>query len=153
MQMMEMVIVLVIFFALLGFGVVFYYQYAKGQHTQTMSEIERANFVEVQKIVSSMPEIHCSFAGDEDLSCIDTLRAESFGDLAFGKERLHYSELFHGYMAQVSCVYNCPNAVTRTLFDYTGKSQDSVEYVVPVFIYNPVKSTTGYGLLTITYVP
>ena len=150
--MLEMVVVLAIFFMLLGFGAVFYVNYSQGQNKQTLSDIEQADFAEVQKLVSSLPEIHCSFAGDEDLSCIDTLRAQTFGDLAFGEERLHYSELFHGYRADVSCVYNCPDAVTRTLFDYTGTGDNSIEYVVPVFLYEPINATTGYGLLTITYV-
>ena len=154
-QMGEIIIVMIVFFMLVGFGVIFFTQFAQGQAKKTTSEVTLANLAETAKIVSSLPEIHCSYALDEDLSCIDTYRAKVFTDALNSEEyRLHYSNAFVGYRLKLVCIYpeSCANTQSYTLFDYTGNGQNEVPFIIPVYIYNPVTRLKSYGWLELTQV-
>ncbi len=157
-QMGEVIIVMIIFFMLLGFGILFYTQFAAGTAQQTVREVDRANLAEVAKIVGTLPEIHCSYAGDLDFTCIDILRASIFSAHVYdGDDVLQYSEVFHGYSARVQCIYPRPCTTIGIndyiLFDYTDPDgESSVPFFIPINILDPVTDTKGYGLLVVTQV-
>lgn len=171
----EMVIVMIIFFILLAFGILFYTQFAHSRHQTTVSAVERANLAEAAKLVSSLPEIHCSYAGDEDLTCIDWQRAQLFADSITEQtdndERPRYQDLFRDFRLTLVCVYPPPStpdgpacerlriAERTVLFDYTDPEFENEQPMyVPVYIYNPSMDPaevggrrSGYGWLEITY--
>lgn len=161
-QMMEMVVVIVIFLFILSFGIIFFTNYTKNQTNNELSDQQRANLAETAKLVSGLPELHCSLGGDEKLGCIDLYRARAFADAQLNEaRRLHYSEAFYGYSVELSCIYPRPCAISTdqsegindfTLMNYTDSGDQSAEFDVPVVIEDPITSSTGFGLLRIRQV-
>ena len=146
---------MIIFFMIVGFGIVFYTQLATDNARRVGTEVTRANLAEAAKIVSSLPELHCSLDGDGDLTCIDVLRAEVFSaQVLDGPQRLHYSEALHNFKASVQCIYPSPCSAAGisdfSLFDYTDpKAESEEEFVIPITLQNPYTGQNGYGLLII----
>ena len=152
-----MVVVLIIFFMILGFGILFYTQFAKGEASSTLATIDKAHLAEAAKIVAGMPEIHCSKLGDEDLSCIDSYKASVISAKLTGAESRTYAEALQGFRADIECVYPAPcttiGIANYNLFDYTDPNgKNSQPFFIPVYIYNPSNAKSGYGWIKITMV-
>lgn len=146
----EIVVAMLIFFMIVGFGLIFFTRYAESATRKAVSEVNFNNLAESAKIVSTLPEIQCSFAGDDEITCIDTYRAQAFSDEVNGTNRLHYSDLFHGFKADVTCIYPCDTINSTSLFDYTDSGENTVEFLIPIIIYNPLTEEHSYGGLFIT---
>ena len=162
MQMIEITIVMIIFFMLLGFGILFYTQFATREQGKTVSAVDRTNLVEAGKLLSSLPELHASYVGYESYSGIDYVRAQIFADTIREEQnsagRSHYRDLFQGFSAELVCAYptNCGQigvaAAPLLLFNYTDpQAQSYLRFYVPVYIENPLYQRTGYGWITLTY--
>jgi len=147
---MEIVVVMIVFFIMLSMGIIFFTQYAQGEANKAVTEVDRANMAETAKIVSSLPELHCSLANDQGLACIDTLKAKEFALLLDDKERLHYSNLFYGFKAEADCIYSCDGIGSPQLFDYTGAGTSSQRFYIPSAICDPELKRCGYGEVVIT---
>jgi hypothetical protein len=151
MQIAEIVIVMIIFFFILGFGILFYSRFATDDTRREVDEINRLNLAETAKLISTLPELHCSLRGDVDMTCVDLYRAQILAEkMSSDADRLHYSNLFPGYKVELECVY--PTPCLYLVFDYTTVGTDTVPFVMPIVIYNATESRYVYGLLHITQV-
>jgi hypothetical protein len=152
MQIMEMVIVLVIFFFIVGVGIIFYFRFAQNEAVKEQATIDEYNLLETAKAISSLPELHCSQAGDEALYCIDMYKAEAFYQ-AMRDDRAHYANLFAGYEVELRCIYpDCANQGMQSLqlMDYKPAGTTSKRPLfLPVLIHNPIQRTFSYGELII----
>jgi hypothetical protein len=154
MQLGEIVIVLVIFFFILGAGAVFFTQFVADKTTEELNTVQELNLIETAKIVSNLPELHCSQRGDEDFTCIDYYRAQSFARNIEAHPQ-QYGSVFPNYRADLQCIYPCPTEAeldTFTLFDNIGEGKNTEQFVIPVLIYEPIHRAYSYGELTITHV-
>jgi hypothetical protein len=157
-QIMEVVVVLIVFFMLIGFGMLFFTGFLREKTTQEVAYTESLELAERAKIVSSLSELHCSLRGDEQYACIDMYRAEAFANqIREPENRRHYAEIFSGYRARITCIYpeDCVERLNGvTLFDYTAKKNQGavVPFVLPIIINDPVERKNYYGELTLEQV-
>lgn len=152
MQIAEVVIVLLIFFMMIGFGALFFTSFAKESTEQELSYTEALNMAETAKIVASMPELRCSLRGDLEFVCLDMYRVEAFANqIGSDNNRRHYAEAFQGYRASLTCIYpeECHERLNGvTLFDYVPRAAtDTVPFVLPIVIYDPITREYAYGEL------
>ncbi len=166
MQMGEMVLVLVIAFIIGIAALTFFVRRSGEESARSNSEQLNRALVITAKEVAALPGIRYSLDSREDLTAIDLARARAFAD--FVQEPIFrdvYRERFSGYRATITATY--PPAADYTsagidypfqdviLFDYTDSTtavRNSVPFVIPVLIYEPISDSSGFGLLTITQV-
>jgi hypothetical protein len=158
-QMGEIVIVMMIFFFIVGFGIVFFTQFIQGETSKAVDEKSQLELASTAKLVAGLPEIHCSIKNDENFACIDLYKAIALNQRLQGsyEDRYHYSELFAGYKVDLECIYPKPCTASGindyTLFDFIASDKNNtVPFVIPVSIYQPSTRRYGYGLLTITQI-
>ena len=150
MQLGEIIIIMIIFFFILGFGLVFFTQFVANQAHKERSTVNDLNLAETAKTIASLPELHCSQGGDESLYCIDLYKAQAFAR-TLADDPLHYANTFTGYRVEVRCIYPvCTEIPSFVLLDYTTPTAESDRpFVLPVLLYNPVAHQYAYGEIII----
>lgn len=157
MQMGEMVLVLVVAFIIGIAALTFFVQRSGAENERANSAQQQRDLAITAKSIASLPGIRYSLDGREDLTVIDMARANAFkGIIAESVFQEVYRERYAGYKAEIKPIY--PDAAAYSpvlLFDYTDASlatRNSVPFVIPVLIHEPISGANGFGLLTVTQV-
>ena len=95
MQMTETIAILFIFFLLLLFGIVFYYQYSKGAIKEKHQELTEARALDTTVRVLFLPELICSRGeAEKEENCLDLMKLRSFDTIIQQHWEDYYFHLF-----------------------------------------------------------
>jgi hypothetical protein len=159
----EMVLVLVVVMLLATGGVVWWSRSAGRETERVLDEEGRLALAQTAHGVADLPELRYAVAGREDPLVLDWLRVQAFAANVGIEGREVYRERFAGYRAVVTCVTPCSDGTVNTahvfpettLFDYTdpvAADRNSVPFVIPVLLHDPVSGASSFGRLTLTQV-
>lgn len=151
-HMTETLIVLMIFFIILFFGIFLYYNYTFKDIKESGQEVQEKQAQAQLQIISSMPEFSCA-----DFSCIDTLKL-----IAFQQNTQHYQNTFGFKTIEIMQIYPRQNEIqctTQTYPDcnkyaiYNNPKPDyksKLDSSIPVSLYFPSKNQYKIGKIIIT---
>lgn len=149
--MFETIAVLIIFFVLIGFGLVFYSR-IQGQGFQ---EKQEENFelkaIQTAQLVSFLPEIQCSSDGIIINDCFDLLKVKALSEIIGNDQKLrteYYFDTF-GY-SDISIKQIYPPGSIWTIYENPldgYKTKSSVK--IPISLYDAKKREYGFGVLNI----
>jgi len=77
-QMMETVMVLVVFFFIIGIGLVFFGKFQQGAIKQSQTEMFEKRAVDIALKAAYLPELACSHGQDIDYNCVDLGKVLAF---------------------------------------------------------------------------
>jgi len=144
-QMGESIMVLIIFFFLLVFGIVFYASYSLNQAQKKSREHKELIAIQIVQKVQFLPEIQCTIEGNEDYNCVDMSKLETFDLLPEGKKRI-YETMFPRTVIDVKQVY--PDSKSWHIYG-TELQGNMYYYPIPVAIFNPVEDDYTFGVIEI----
>ena len=146
-RMTETIAILFIFFILLIFGLVFYFQFQKSSIERQKAEILSEKSIDISLRASFLPELVCRGTPTRK-DCIDLGKLEVAQD-KFSNEYLdYYFDMFGFARITVEEIYPGGENWTlydRALVDYTR----FVSTPVPVSLYDPGEDKYSFGVLTI----
>lgn len=163
----EVVLVLVVFFIIVSAaGVVYVHSLQTGAAAQATAATYN-DLADTTKAITDLPELRYGLANRQDVTMLDTERAQAFvATLGSTDPTLSdfLRERFAGYRATIRCLYpanECTDDSAEgmaqvdglTLFDYTDKTaKNTLMNTLPVVLYNPLTKGQAYGLLIVTQV-
>ncbi len=149
MKMGESIMILIIFFFLLVFGIVFYAKYAVISAGSKQDENKGLQAIQLVQMVQSLPEIQCSVEGIIDYNCIDLMKVTALKDFTPEQKKI-YSTMFPKTIITAEEVY--PEKRRWQIYgdDVSGKSRSF--FPVPVALYNATSNEYYFGYLNITVV-
>ena len=148
--MFETIAVLIIFFVLIGFGLVFYSS-IQGQGFQAKQE---ENFelkaIQTAQLVSFLPEIQCSSDGIITNDCFDILKIDALNYVNTGKIRdEYYFDTFGFSEITIDQIYPFP-VVSWIIYQKPLDNYKTISSVkIPVSLYDAKKREYGFGVLNI----
>lgn len=158
-QIGENMIILVIFFFLLVFGVILYAKLQSSNLKMKKQEIQKLSLIDLKSVLISMPELKCVEGGDITDNCIDEINLknlaaywDSIENITTSPERGYYINKFGYITIQVKKFDPLTSNWTKTwnLYNLTYNSTNSQPTFMPVSLYNPIYNDYSFGVLTIT---
>ena len=123
-QMMETVMVLIIFFFILVIGLVFYANVQIGAAKEDLKKYNELKAIENMQKLLFLPELQCG-GGDEVSTCIDMLKLRALANvMANGTNRIYYSDELGNSLVEIQEVY--PGNESLTLYNKTTKGTASL---------------------------
>lgn len=144
MQMMETVMVLIVFFFILVIGLVFYANIQLSSAKDDLKKYNELKAIENMQKLLFLPELQCGGV-DEASTCIDMLKLKALANvMANESNRVYYNDELGNSLVVVEEVY--PGKSSFTLYNNTNKGTASF---IPVYLKYPVDGTYHMGLITI----
>ena len=152
-KMFETIAVLLIFFVLIGFGLIFYSK-IQGQGFQAKQE---ENFelkaIQTAQLVSFLPELQCSSDGIITDDCFDTLKVEALYEIINNPpnndiKNKYYFDIFGFSEITIKQVYPTVNnwpIYKKIPNNYKAKSSIKI----PISLYDANSRKYGFGVLNI----
>ncbi len=152
-KMFETIAVLLIFFVLIGFGLIFYGKIQR----QGFQEKQEANFelkaIQTAQLVSFLPELQCSSNNIIVDDCFDILKVEALTEIIEQPSNVkikneYYYDLFGFSSITIEQVY--PSVVSWSIYEKTTektKAKSSIK--IPVSLYNASSRAYNFGILTV----
>lgn len=147
MKMGESIMILIIFFFLLVFGVVFYAKYAVVTASGKQTENAGLQAIQIVQKVQFLPEIQCSVEGTIDYNCIDLMKLMALNDLAEDEKRI-YSTMFPRTVIIAVEIY--PEKHSWKVYGEDAAKKKSRFFPVPVVLFNATSNQYHFGYLNIT---
>ncbi len=150
-QMLETIGVLIVFFVLIGMGLVFYYRMQSQSLQQEASEQASLRAVTIAQQVSYLPEVECSRNAESIENCIDIMKLQN-AVVLMGQKRNYYYDIFQHSKIVLEKIYPSPKS-TFEIYDFPlPKDQltSQITIPVPIAIYDPSTDLNGFGVLKIT---
>lgn len=161
-RMFETIAVLIVFFFLVGFGMIFY---TRIKQTTSRADLEQANVlrsIQIAKQISSLPEMSCSSdIVTEIQNCVDIHKIEAIESLdIFNTNTQYYFPIFGNSRIIVTKLY--PDEETTTIYNNPKPQQNykgEISAFLPIVLFNPktnqkcapsVIGTCSFGILNIT---
>jgi hypothetical protein len=151
MKMMESVLVLVIFFFLLVFGIGFYISFTRLSDKNKVSESSELYAIESMQRVKYMPELQCTKGGSEVIpDCFDIYKIKAFKAIA-NNDRYH--RLYPGISINITQIYPPDKTFGKKgqmIYENRPKNATGQEFFfLPLSLYNPINRTYAFGFATI----
>jgi len=153
-RMLETVMILVVFFFMLGIGLVMYARFRLSSSMQLREEVLNEKAVRISQ-TAFLPELECSSYNAED--CIDTLKMTAFERMLAshpGYVNTYYFDYFFYSNITVQSVYmqGLQGSDKRSWIIYQRtperwSSRTSIR--VPIALYDPVQKTSGFGVMRV----
>ena len=152
-KMFETIAVLLIFFVLVGFGLIFY----SGIQKQGFQEKQEENFelmaIQTAQLVSFLPELQCSSDGIITDDCFDILKVEALREIINNPQNQklkneYYYDLFGFSSISIEQIY--PPGVSWLIYERTTertKAKSSI--MIPVSLYDASSREYNFGVLNI----
>jgi hypothetical protein len=146
-KMGETIIVLIIFFFLLVFGLIFYASIKNSSDREEIKKQSDRDAVQTAERVEALPEIQCTLSGTIQYDCVDTLKLEAFRETAQSHKGF-YEKMFPNTRIMVISAFPEP---VRKWDVYDGVYSDNAghNFTLPVAIRDPLENTHSFGLLVI----
>jgi len=145
-QMGESIMVLIIFFFLLIFGIVFYASYSYNKALKNAREARELIAVQIVQKVQFLPEIQCTIEGNEDYNCVDKYKLDTFDNLEESRKRI-YRAMFPRAKIDVKQVY--PSEDEWHIYGEELTDKNVYYYPIPVSIFDPIEDYYAFGYLEI----
>ncbi len=147
MKMMESILVLVVFFFLLVFGLIYYANFSQTSAKLRSSERIQESLDQVYKRLEFLPELQC---GSQISTCIDYFKAVSFSDVV-DDNPVYYGKLFSN--TKITAVLVFPDFQNITIFDkvYDTADMSKKTFYSPITLYDETKkgNEAQFGYLAI----
>jgi len=150
-KMFETIAVLLIFFVLIGFGLIFYSRIQSQGFQAKLDENFELKAIQTAQLVSFLPELQCSSDGIITDDCFDTLKVEALSEIIRNDQKLrteYYFDTF-GY-SDISIKQIYPPGSIWTIYENSVdnyKAKSSVK--IPISLYDAKKREYGFGILNI----
>jgi hypothetical protein len=151
MKMMESVLVLVIFFFLIVFGVGFYVYFTKVSDKDKVSESQELYAIESTQRMKYMAELQCTKGGSEVVpDCFDIIKIKVFKEIS--KDNPRYERLYPGISINITQIYP-PDGNGRKgdiIYDnHPANITGEDIFYLPLALYNPINRTYAFGFATV----
>lgn len=150
-KMFETIAVLLIFFVLVGFGLIFYGRIQAGSFQATQEENFELKAIQTAQLVSFLPELQCSSDGIITDDCFDILKVEALREFINQTPNIrneYYYDLFGFSSISIEQIY--PPGVSWLIYEKTTertKAKSSI--MIPVSLYNASSREYNFGVLNI----
>jgi len=146
MKIGESIVILVIFFFLLIFGLVFYIRWSF--YTAGVESDERAQLMAIQTVqkLQFLPELQCTTEGTVKYNCMDVLKLNTFDRIDANRKKV-YETIFPNTYVTVKQVYP-----TEGYWEIYGSEKElpSTHYFpVPIALYNASSGKYNFGYVEI----
>ncbi len=148
--MFETIAVLLIFFVLIGFGLIFYGRIWGATIQDTEGENFELKAIQTAQLVSFLPELQCSSNNDD---CFDILKVEALSKIINNIQNKnlkneYYYDIFGFSSITIEQAY--PSVVSWSIYNKTTegtKAKSSIN--IPVSLYDPNLRKYNFGILTV----
>jgi hypothetical protein len=144
-KMAETIIVLIIFFFLLVFGIVFYAKVQRYINQGKSSESNELKALQILQKAQNLPEIQCTKDGNADYDCIDIVKLNAFSEVS-GSNAEIYKKIFPD--TRISAIAAYPPHDPWPIFEnvYDG---DYINFTIPVTLFNATTDQYYFGMLIV----
>lgn len=150
-KMFESIMVLIIFFFLLIFGVVMYVNIDIFNSKNTAIKHTELKAFEIFKRLPNLPEFQATQDGDPIFDSVDYYKLQAFKDELNKEDKEIFSKIFPNTKVVIEQVY--PTLSSYVVYDgleaSTNKDKVKKSYY-PIAIYNPKSEESNFGYLDIT---
>lgn len=154
--MFEIIMVLFVFFLLVGFGLIFYAGMQKRSSAEDSKSALELRAVRVAQIASTLPELQCSLDNAVRENCVE-LQKISSAEKVMQQNAPEYYDIFGYGEIYVEKMYpeqpflNPSSAEKNKLILYrnTGGKRDVTAIQIPVTIYDSVERKSYFGVLNV----
>src|SRR3989338_930658 len=144
--MLETIMVLIIFFILLGVGVMFYGRASISSVQTKIKEKAMIKAVESAQASAFLIEIQCSRLNVREFNCFDMQKIEGFMNLPKEIKNQYYFDIFGYAVINITEIY--PGSSSWVIYDNRkGSGRERVQ--VPISIYNATSKKNSFGVLTV----
>lgn len=151
--MFETVGVLIVFFILLGMGIVFYYNMQQQSILEAAEEQAQLRSVSIAQQVSFLPELECSRNGVPEENCIDLIKLQKAYPHMRANMAQYYDLFLHSKITlekiypspQIWQIYDSPSP--EAVQDPRGVSTKRI--FVPISLYDPSQDTYSYAVMDV----
>jgi len=155
-KMFETIAVLIIFFVLIGFGLIFYSRVASTSISEAGEEQFELKAIQTAQLVSFLPELQCTSSTSANIvvdDCFDVLKVEALTEVLNNPanqaiKNEHYFDGFGYSKIHIEKVY--PSVSEWTVYERKKtdtRSNSSIKF--PVSLYDAVSNSYGFGILTV----
>ena len=150
-KMFETIAVLLIFFILVGFGLIFYGRIQASGFQATQEENFELKAIQTAQLVSFLPELQCSSNNIIVDDCFDILKVEALSEFIEQNPNIrneYYYDLFGFSSITIEQVY--PSELSWKVYERTltgNKAKSSIK--IPVSLYNASSRSYNFGILNI----
>lgn len=152
--MFETIAVLLIFFVLIGFGLIFYGRIQE----KTIQETAEGNFelkaIQTAQLVSFLPELQCSSNNFIVDDCFDILKVKALRDIINNPpnndiKNKYYFDIFGFSSITIEQIYPFPVARWSIYEKTIEKTKAESSINIPVSLYDPISRAYNFGILTV----
>ena len=143
MKMAESMIVLVIFFILLGLGFIFYSGVQKSSLKQTYAERTETEAIKLALKVSFMPEVLCSKKGIIEDDCFDIYKLSTVNDI-ISQNKKYYLFYESDFKDSVIIITEIFPPTQKDFFVYKSQPDNLTNYrIITTFIPVSLKNSSA----------
>ena len=154
-KMFETIAVLLIFFVLIGFGLIFYSKMQRESIQETGEEYFELKAIQTAQLVSFLPELQCTSPTSSNIvddNCFDLLKVKALSGIIKNDQKLrteYYYDLFGSSKISIEQIY--PFGMGWDIYEYKSltnkKSISSIK--IPISLYNASSNKNNFGVLNI----
>lgn len=154
--MFETIAVLLIFFVLIGFGLIFYARVANTSVSDASKEQFQLKAIQTAQLVSFLPELQCTSSTSANIvvdDCFDVLKVEALSSILNDSSNQkikneYYFDSFGFSKIHIKKIY--PSVSEWTIYERTKTNSRALSSIkVPVSLYDAVSNSYGFGVLTV----
>jgi len=151
----ETIITLLIFFILLGMGLIFYVKFKSVSLEQKLQDQDQINTLNIAAQVKFFPEIQCTFLGTEISDCLDKYKIIAFSQLVElndpnNRLNQYYSSLFPNTLVTVYVISSGDEQVYPLFGRNTTAESKGLDILsIPTAVYDPINDIYEFGYMKI----
>ncbi|MBU1204485.1 MAG: hypothetical protein KKA61_00405 [Nanoarchaeota archaeon] len=155
-KMFETIAVLLIFFVLIGFGLIFYVRVYSGGIQETGEEYFELKAIQTAQLVSFLPELQCTSPTSMSIvddNCFDLLKVKALSGIISDPENQklrneYYYDLFGFSKISIEQIY--PSEMKWDVYDKSPANKKSMSSIkIPISLYNASSRENNFGVLNI----
>ncbi|MEM4267621.1 MAG: hypothetical protein QXK37_02210 [Candidatus Woesearchaeota archaeon] len=143
-KMAESIIVLIVFFFLLVFGLIFYAKIEKGLAREKETEDFEIQAVQISQKAQALPEIQCTRDSIVSFDCIDLLKIKALSNVSSSNSEM-YKKMFPN--TRITLVSAYPYKDSWLVYDGTWSDEGVINFTIPVSLYNPITKQYSFGIM------
>jgi len=153
-KMFETIAVLLIFFVLIGFGLIFYGKIQSQGVQENQDENFELKAIQTAQLVSFLPELQCTSPTSitiVDDNCFDLLKIKALSEIIKNNPKLkneYYYDIFGSSKISVEQIY--PSEMNWDIYDKPPSNKKSMSSIkIPISLYNASSNENNFGVLNI----
>jgi len=143
-NMLETIVVLAVFFILVGFAFIFYSKVFESSIEIEKGENAQLNAIKIAQRASFLPELQCSQESGVIDNCIDLLKLAALPDI-IKKNEIHYFDRFSFSRITINEIYPEVEELAvlydKPLEEYSNK----IAANIPITLFNPFERKYSFG--------